>query len=171
MASFSTVDNVLETPAAGAEDYIKVIGPASARTLLRHLVGEQNRAFFSAWEWAQLAIAAALLATILMDTERNTFLLIGALLMTVTVVAQHFLITPHLTVWGRAIDFLPPEAPSPERYRHAQFHTLYSWLEVVKGILALGMSARLLFYRSRRRSRSRSSSGSSSAQTAAPVSD
>jgi len=171
MASFSTVDAVLDTPAAGAEDYIKVIGPASARTLLRYLVGEQNRALFSAWEWAQLGLGIAVLITALMDSERSNLLLAGTFLLTLVVVAEHFLITPHLIVWGRAIDFLPPEAPSPERYRHAQFHALYSWLEVAKGVIIMGLSARLMFYKSRRRSKSRSSSGSSAADSATKVTD
>jgi len=167
MASFSSVDDVLEDPPAAANDYIKVLGPASARTLLRHLAAEQNRRFFSAWELTQLGIGAALLVTLVVDPDRSRLLLSGTGVLVLIVIAEHFLITPHLTVWGRAIDFLPPEAPSPERFRHAQFHTFYSWLEVAKDVIIVGLSARLMYYGGRRRSRSRSSVNSRSQSAAA----
>jgi len=158
MGSFSSVDRVLEDPPAAADDYIKVLGPASTRTLLRHLASEQNRQYFGTWEWVQLGLGAGVLVTVIVGTDGKPLLLGGVALMILIVVAEHFLITPYMNVWGRAIDFLPPEAPSPERFRFSQFHTLYAWLEVAKGVIALGLSVRLLFFNSRRRPRSRSKS-------------
>jgi hypothetical protein len=155
IGGFHSVDRLLEAPSPDAMQYLKVLGGASARTMLRYLVSEQNRHYFYVWELVQLGMAVGLFATIFTMTEGKKVLLAGVFLMTLLVLVEHFLLTPYLSVWGRAIDFVPPEAPSPERFRFWQFHTAYSWLEVVKGLIAVGLCLRLTIHRSRRQLRSR----------------
>lgn len=155
MGSFGSVDRLLADPSMEASEYIKVLGDASARTLLRYLASEQNRSYFGMWELVQFGLGAALLVTMLSLTEGKKLLVSGVAVLLLMVAVEHFLLTPYLNVWGRAIDFVPPEAPSPERYRFRQFHTAYAWLEVVKALIILGLSTRLIALRSRRRTKSR----------------
>ena len=155
ISSFASVDRLLAAPSPDAMQYLKVLGGASARTLLRYLASEQNRYYFEHWELAQFGLAIGLFVAVLSMREGRKLLIAGLVLMTALVAVEHFLLTPYLNMWGRSIDFVPPEAPSPDRFRFWQFHTAYATLEVVKGVIALGLALRLLIHRSRRQIRSR----------------
>ncbi|MCP5111248.1 MAG: hypothetical protein GY953_10470 [bacterium] len=152
IGNFASVDRILEEPAQPAQEYIKVLGNESARTLMRHLASEQNRHYFSNWELAQLGLGAGLLAAVIISDSHNRLLLAGAVLMTLMVVVEHWLLTPYLTMWGRAIDFIPPEAPSPERYKFWRFNSAYTAIDIGKMVVGLGLSVKLLIYRPKRRS-------------------
>lgn len=152
IGGFTSVERLLEDPAQPAREYINVLGNESARTLLRYLASEQNRHYFGTWELVQLGFGGTLLATVVISDRKNRLLLAGTVILIILVAAEHWLITPYINMWGRAIDFLPPEAPSQERFKFWRFHNAYSALEVGKLIIALGLSAKLLHYRSRRRS-------------------
>lgn len=149
------VDRLLESPAPPAEQYIKLLGGSSAGTFLRYLASEQSRHYYQQWELAQLGIGLALVIALGLPTRGNRVISGISLALVLIVVVEHFLITPHLTTAGRAIDFVPPEAPSLERLKFWRFSDAYGWLEAAKVALILGLSARLLVVRSRRRSRLR----------------
>lgn len=149
--NFRGVDKLLRSPEPAAAQYIKVLGNSSAQTLLRHQVGELNRQYFNTWELAQLCIAPVFLLTMLFDGKADKLYLgLGGLAL-LLVLVQHFLITPQVTTLGRALDFLPQEAPSAERGGFWRFHNAYYTLEVIKGLTLAGMSVRLLIVSSRRR--------------------
>ncbi len=153
--SFRGVDKLLKSPAPAAAQYIKVLGNSSARTLLRHQIGELNRHYFSNWEVVQIGIALVFLLTMLFDAKtEKLYLALGGLAL-LLVIVQHFLFTPQVATLGRAIEFLPPEAPSAERVGFWRFHNAYSVLEIAKGLLLMGMSVRLVMISSRRRRSSR----------------
>ena len=155
IGNFHAVDRLLESPASPAEQYVKAIGKSPARTFLRYMASEQNRSYFNKWELAQLGIGVALVITLVFATGRNRIIMGVSLALLLIVVVQHWLLAPHLNTAGRAIDFIPPEAPSLERVRFWRFQNAYWWLEAAKGLLAAGLSVRLLVFRSRRRSKLR----------------
>ncbi len=75
--------------------------------------------------------------------------LLLVLLMLATGLAMHFLLTPEITRLGRAIDFVPPGAPSSDRTRFWIFHGAYSVLELTK--LAWGLGLAVLLVRRKKR--------------------
>ncbi len=153
--NFAGVDRLLAEPDMSANQYIKVLGADSARMLLRHQVAELNRTYFDAWEVAQFGIGITLIVTLLFATNGERLYMIGCGLLLLLVLVEHFLLTPQITGIGRLIDFVPPDAPSPERVRFWRFHNAYATLEVLKLLLLIGLSARLLIIQSRRRNRPR----------------
>ncbi len=153
--NFAGVDHLLAEPDMSANQYIKVLGKDSARMLLRHLSAELNRTYFDSWEVAQFGIGITLAVTLLFATNGERLYMIGCGLLLLVVLVEHFLLTPQITGIGRLIDFVPPDAPSPERIRFWRFHNAYAALEVLKLVLLIGLSARLLIVQSRRRNRSR----------------
>jgi len=151
--NFQAVDRILQSPAPAAEEYIKVLGESSARTFLRYQVSERNRYCFHQWELVQLALGVALAITLLFGTNGNRLIMAVVLTMLLIVVVLHWLISPHLSSLGSAIDFLPAEAPSPDRVKFQRFSNAYSALEAIQFALGLGLSVRLLVVRSRRRNK------------------
>ena len=152
ISNFQGVDRLLETPDMAASQHIKVLGTDSARTLLRHQVSELNRYLFESWEMTQLCVGVVLIITLLFATngEKLYMGLTGLLLL--FVIVEYFLVTPQVASLGRAIDFIPDEAPSVERIKYWRFQNAYWVLEVLKMITLVGVSLRLLTVRHRNRS-------------------
>ena len=149
------VDELLKSPDPAANQYIKVLGTDSARTLLLHQVSELNRFYYQNWEVAQLCIGIVVALTLLFATNGDKLYMGGTGLLLLIVIVEHWLITPQMITFGKVIDFIPPEAPSVERIKFWRFQNAYMVLEAVKLIFLLAVSGRLLVIRSRRRYRSR----------------
>mgnify|MGYP005856187935 CR=1 FL=1 len=157
IGNFQGVDRLLESPVAEANRYVKALGEDSARTLLRHQAAELNRGYFGGWHLAQMALAVALVVTLMQGTNGNRLYLGAAGLMFLIVIVQHLLLTPYINTLGKVLDFIPREAPSPERIAFGRLHNAYTLMEVIKIAGAVFLSARLLTYSgaSRRRGHSR----------------
>jgi len=153
--NLNRVDKLLKSPGPEATQYIKILGANSARTLLRYQVSELNRFYYEHWELGQLCIGTAVGLTLLFATNGDKYYMAGVGLLLLLVIVEHWLITPQLLSFGRAIDFVPPEAPSAERIKFWRFQNAYTVLEAAKLVLLGAISARLLMIRSRRRSRPR----------------
>lgn len=149
--NFQTVDRVLEAPAPPVAEYIQKLDGESARIFLRHLAAEQNRRYFDQWETVQLALGVALAVTLFFGVRANRLVMGACGLLLLLVIVQHWLLTPELVLTGKSIEFISPDEFSLERARFEGYHRLYSALEVLKMALAVGLSVRLLIYRSRRR--------------------
>lgn len=149
--SFRAVDRILQAPAPPAAEHIQKLDGDSARMLLRHVAGEQNRRYFDQWESAQLALGVALAVTLLFGVRANRLVMGACGLLLLLVIVQHWLIRPELVLTGKSIEFLSPDEFSLERARFQGYHRLYSALEILKIALAVGLSVRLLIYRSRHR--------------------
>lgn len=147
---FNTVDRVMSEPAFAAARNIDAAGKDRSRTLLRHLVSEQNRAYFETWEQVQLVVGLLLLLALFFGTDARPAVLLFTLLLVVTVALLHWLITPQVKSLGRAIEFLPASAESPLRNRFWAFHTTYATIDVTKTAVA-GLIALSLVRRRRRR--------------------
>jgi hypothetical protein len=148
--NFRSVDRALAAPPAQFAQEIQAFGGHdTARIFLRHLVSEQNRQYFAAWEQVQIVLGAALFLVLVFGTDASRLALLLALLMLAFVLVMHFFLTPEITRLGRAIDFVPPGAPSGERTRFWVFHGAYSASELLK--LGLGIVLAVLVVRGRKK--------------------
>src|SRR5882762_8209151 len=115
--NFRSVDHLLAAPPPQIAERMQAMGGHDpARAFLRYQASELNRAYFDNWERAQIVL--------------------GAVLMLGLVLLMHFYLTPEITRLGRAIDFVSPGTPSPDRTRFWTFHGAYSACELAK--LGLG---------------------------------
>jgi hypothetical protein len=142
--NFRAVDRLLEAPGRPAAQTIELLGHDKARALLRYQVAELNRFFFESWEYSQLLLALVFI-TVLVFAFNGDKLTAGiAIAMLGIVVAERFLFTPEIVALGRAIDFVPFGALSPERQRFWRFHMLYSAAELLKLLLGAILGVKLL---------------------------
>jgi nitroreductase len=142
--NFQTVDRVLASPPPEAAQMFQTLGPDNSRLLLRYLAGEENRLFFVAWEWAQMALGIALTAILLFAIRRGLLAgLAGG--MVIIALFQHFEITPQMISVGRLIDF-GAGAGSAAYTEFWRLHGLYGVLEVAKLVLVAAVAVLLFFW-------------------------
>ena len=145
--NFAEVERVLATPPSAIVKDIDELGHDITRQLLRYQVAEANRFIFETWGIIQVGMGGAFLSSVLITAHRSKFLIISAAVMAVIALIQTFYILPSLASLGRAIDFLPLNANSPERDSHRSFHVMYQVLDILKLMLGIAASGRLLFDR------------------------
>ena len=149
--NFRTVDRLLLDPNPAASQELRTMGHDFARMLLRWEAGEQNRILFEVWETAQLALAMAVFFVLLFGSTESKYSLFMALAMLVIVIGERFLLTPMLVALGRLIDFVPPTVRSVDRIKFTVLHSGYAGVEMLKCLVGLILSFKLMV-RSRRRS-------------------
>ena len=128
---------------------MKQLGYGPVRQLLRHEAGEANRFLVSSWEWVQLVLALSVLG-MLFSLKSNPPYFAAAGLALLLTLANHFLLTPEITAFGRALDFVPAGAMIAERSRFASMERIYSFSHALVMLLSAGLLAAFL-----RRTRSR----------------
>ena len=114
-ASFRTVDGLLGPDARPElQARLATVSADDRRAVLRHVAAETNRWMFRTWAWAELALAAALVAATwrLGASARTLALLAGA-----AVVVQAAGLGPAIAHLGRSLDFVPRPL-SPDQGRH-----------------------------------------------------
>jgi uncharacterized membrane protein len=149
--NFGTVDRVLASPPREAAQMFQTLGPENSRLLLRYLAGEENRLFFVAWEWAQVALGLGLTAILLFAIRR--WLLVGlAGGMVFLALFQRFGVTPQMIALGRLIDF-DTGTGSVAYNQFMWLHGLYGVLEVVKLVLVIVVAGFLFFWSGKARGR------------------
>jgi hypothetical protein len=142
--NFRQVDRMLSGQIPGATPRVKALGP-QARTTMRYQASETNRWLFDHWEICQLLLGTIFFFVVLFGSRENKFVLAGVLLTLLLVVVQHFVLTPELLGLGRVIDFVPPDAPSPDRQQFWVAHNAYSGIEGAKWLLAVALIGKLVF--------------------------
>ena len=148
--NFRSVDRLLAAPPPQIAERIQAMGGHDlARAFLRYQASELNRSYFDNWERAQIALGAVLFLVLLFGSPPNRLMLLLTLLMVSLVLVMHFYLTPEITRLGRAIDFVSPGTPSPDRTRFWTFHGAYSACELAK--FGLGTVLAVLLVRRRRR--------------------
>lgn len=130
--NFRSVERFLGSPAALAAQDIHTLGRGETRVLLRHLVAEQNRFYFEHWEWIGLAIGLCFLFLLILGSRPPKVPILLALAMVAIVLGQRVALTPQITRLGRTLDFVAPNAASPERDTFWTLHGIYSGLELLK---------------------------------------
>ena len=145
--SFTTVRRVLETPNPTLAEAIHPLSAERARGLLRFLTSEINRTYFRAYGWAQLLMAATLLAIVLLPSRRDqaSVIIVAAMLAVVAVLTLY--ITPEITALGRRMDFLPRDPAPPGMVRFRTLHAAFTTLDGTKLLAGLALLVRLIWGR------------------------
>jgi hypothetical protein len=140
--NFRAVDRLLAAPGTEAVQRIETLGGKdAARMFLRYHSSELNRFYFATWEWAQIALGLALLLTLWRGSMADRLVCLSMLAIVLT---GRWLLTPEITLVGRAIDWISPAASDPRRDYFWKLHGIYSFLEVTKQLLGLVLAFRLL---------------------------
>jgi|SRR5579871_641995 len=131
--NFRSVDRMLASPPMVVAQRVQAIGGHdAARAFLRFQASELNRRYFNGWENVQIVLGLLLIGTLYAAGYRNKVTLgLPGMMLLVTLV-MHFFLTPEITRMGRAMDFTPVGAPSPNTTRFWAFHGFYSALELIK---------------------------------------
>jgi uncharacterized membrane protein YkgB len=145
--NFHNVDRILAAPSAGASKMLESLGHDQARMLLRYQAAEENRAYFSDWEFVQIILGVALTAMLLLATHVNRLMVLICGLMVLLVGFMHFALTPEITFTGRAFDFVPPGAGG--RGHFWVLHGLYSGLELLKLLMAFAVAGYLFIFKTK----------------------
>jgi hypothetical protein len=140
-----TADELVHQPSPALLLQFKPAGLTAARTLLRHMAGEQNRLYYESWELAQLVLGTFFFFYLLFGTREDKYSLALPLLMLMVVVVQRFVLTPEVVSLGRLTDFLPEGVRSGDRIRLLVTQSAYTAAELVKGGLGLILAMRLIF--------------------------
>lgn len=148
--NFHLADDVLKSPPPSIAAMIRTLGANQARLFLRHLVGNENRFYFSGWEQAQLALGAALTIVLLL-LARNRLLAGFSAAMLILVVFGHYKITPELDWLSGVIEFQPVTADSTQRDQFWKLHTMYGVMEITKLLLGVVIAGFLFTFSRRRR--------------------
>jgi hypothetical protein len=148
--NFHAVDRLLAKPAVPAAVELNKLGPVAARALLRYHSAELNRLYFETWENAELAIGLVLMLVLLFGSDESKWTLSLPLAMLTIALVQRFVLTPEIVALGRIIDFVPVSPPTEERNRFWVLHGVFTSLELLKWVLGLLLTARLVFRRRRR---------------------
>lgn len=131
------VDELLKTPPYAFANQIETIGKAGARALLHFQAAELNGWYFDAWEWAQLGIGVALLATLAARRPHGRLVIVLPSLMLGITVVQHFGLAPALAGLTSTLVVNPLGQPGPDHSRFMALHFTYMLIEAIK--LALGL--------------------------------
>jgi hypothetical protein len=142
------VDRLLSRENPVATLHLKPLG-ADAPGILRYEAAEQNRWYFTKWGTAQLVLGGLFFLLMLFGSREDKFLLSGILLLVLLALLQKAVVTPELIALGRETDFLPPTAHSADQNRYQVVQAGYFGVEALKGVLALLLTGRMIFSRSR----------------------
>jgi hypothetical protein len=143
--SFHEVDRLLSHTDPTAIVHYQPLGD-DARPLMRFQASEFNRYLFRSWENVQLAFGLAFLVLlILFWTRENKLVLGGVLLLLALTAAERLVLSPAITTLGRAIDFAAATSNVRERNQFWIAHTVYAAVEVTKWLIALLLTARMVF--------------------------
>lgn len=147
MQNMSNVDRILRSPPAPVAKDIEDLGTDITRLLLRYQATELNRFLAETWGVGQIGLGAAVLSAVLFTAHRSKFLVSATCVMILIAIFQVAYIRPSMNAMGRAFDFLPAGAAGRERNSYQSYATMYTVAEVIKLLIGLLLSGRLLFDR------------------------
>lgn len=139
--NFRTVDRLLSAPTAEFSRAIAPLAHDEARGVLRYLVAELNRLYFSAWGLTQLALGAAIVAAALgLRPLDRTVIAVAST--TFIIVILLLLLNRLLLPLGRSLDFVPRTLTSHELAHFRRLHLAYTALDMLKLILCVWLLIR-----------------------------
>ncbi len=158
IGNFKITDRMLLTPALpGAAKAIETLGSIDSRYLLRHQVGEINRALIEYWGLGQLAIGLLLFCLLLFGTTASKKTLGVSFFMVLLVVASQFAVMPSIVGLGRAVEFSDSTKFPSQRRQLDAMQGVYTTFEVLKVLTGLGLGGLLVFARTNRKRKGRRS--------------
>lgn len=129
--NFRTVDRLLSAPTREFSRAITPLAHDEARVVLRYLVSELNRLYFSTWGLTQLALGVTVVAAAIGLRPLDRTVIVVATTILVIVIAL-LLLSQWLLTLGRSLDFVPRTTVSLELARFRQLHLTYTALELLK---------------------------------------
>ncbi len=147
LQNMSNVDRILGSPPGPVAKDIEDLGTDITRLLLRYQAAQMNRFLMESWGVAQVGLGAAILSAVLFTAHRSKFLIYATCVMVLIVIFQVTYVRPSMNALGRSFDFLPGTAAMRERDGYQSYATMYSAAEVIKLLIGLLLSGRLLFDR------------------------
>jgi hypothetical protein len=145
--AYLNVDRFFSSPPAQISKELDDVGPEVMRQILRYQASQHIRHLTETWEVIQLGLGFALLATSFLTPHRSRIVIIGAALMVVMVLIMYFRLTPIMNALARSHDFLPLTAAVQERDAFSYYAVWYRVLEILKAVLGIVITGRLLFDR------------------------
>jgi hypothetical protein len=145
--NMSNVDRILNSPPGPVAKDIEDLGTDITRMLMRYQATELNRFLAETWGVAQIGLGAAILSAVLFTAHRSKFLIFATCVMIMIAMFQVAYVRPSMNALGRSFDFLPVTAALKERESYQSYSVMYTVSEVIKLILGLLLSGRLLFDR------------------------
>ncbi|CBE67253.1 MAG: hypothetical protein F9K13_00230 [Candidatus Methylomirabilis oxygeniifera] len=129
--NFRTVDRLLSAPTPKFSHALTPIGHDEARVVLRYLVSELNRLYFSAWGLTQLALGVAVvIAAIGLRPLDRTMIAVTATILAIVIVS--LLLSQSIVSLGRSLDFVPRVMVSEQAARFRTLHLAYTALDLLK---------------------------------------
>lgn len=147
MQNMSNVDRILGSPPAPVAKDIDDLGSDITRLLMRYQATELNRFLAETWGVGQIGLGAAVLSAMLFTSHRSKFLVSATCVMILIALFQVAYIRPSMNAMGRAFDFLPAGAATRERESYQSYATMHTVAEVIKLLIGLLLSGRLIFDR------------------------
>ncbi|MCZ7625680.1 MAG: hypothetical protein FIA90_14430 [candidate division NC10 bacterium] len=140
--NFRTVDRLLSSPTQEFSHAIAPLGGQDeARSVLRYLVAELNRLYFSAWGVAQVVFGAAVIVAVVgLRPLDRTALTIAIVIF--AVVLGSLLFSQMLLTLGRSLDFVPRTPPPPALAYFKRLHLTFTVLDLVKLTLCIWLLIR-----------------------------
>jgi hypothetical protein len=140
-----TVERILSAPPQQVQKEFDDLGPEVTRQILRFEAHESNRRIVETWDVLKLGLAAALLATAVLTSSRSKIVVVCAALIMAASATMALYLTPSMNALSSAYDFLPPTVATREREAFQRLDVWHRVLDVLSILLALVVSARLLF--------------------------
>lgn len=139
--NFHTVDRLLSAPTPEFSNAIAPLGHDQARVVLRYLVAELNRLYFSAWGLTQLVFGTAVIVTVIGLRPLNRSMITVAATIFIIVIVS-LLLSQSLLSLGRSLDFIPRTLVSQELARFRTLHLVYTALDLLKLTLCVWLLIR-----------------------------
>lgn len=144
--NFQTVDRFLATPGSvSTSAALHGIPRDRMRFILRRNAAEENNWIFLNWERVQVALGGLLFLLLLFGDRPQIMLMALCAAMILTVGVEHFALTPAITELGRRVEDLAPTDPGYKQFW--TMHGLYSGLDILKMLMMVAFSARLVMKR------------------------
>ncbi|HYI94314.1 MAG TPA: hypothetical protein VEX68_12270 [Bryobacteraceae bacterium] len=141
------VDRFFSNPPSQLAKELDDMGTEVMRQILRFQAVQHNRHILETWEIVQLGLGGALLATSFLTAHRSRIVLSCSIAMFLMALTMYFYLTPVLNALGRSVDFIPAGAAMQERESFYQYTVWYRVLDILKALLGMIVTARLLFDR------------------------
>jgi len=142
---------VLASPLPPVAKLIEKNGYDQISLLLRHLAAEQTRRYYSLWELVQFLLAFAVGGCLFLATERRIFPMLLCASMLITLIFQHFAVTPELAFRGLETDFPPGNTELGPMARLWALQQVYFSVEVIKLLAGAVLASYLFVFRARHR--------------------
>jgi hypothetical protein len=142
--SVANVDRFFSSRPPQIAKQVDEAGGEVLRQILRYQADQHIRHVSETWQVIQLGLGSALLATAFLTSHRSRIVLMCSLVMTLIAAVSYLYFTPAMNALARSFDFLPVTAAVKQRESFIRYSVWFQELEIVKILLGLVITGRLL---------------------------